>query len=63
MKAKKQPKSATTVPPGTIATADTSALTAELEQLKLKVSRLEKESEQIKKQFNQLVSFIKQKLT
>ena len=63
VKAKKQPKSATTVPPGAIATADTSALTAELEQLKLKVSRLEKESEQIKKQFNQLVSFIKQKLT
>lgn len=62
IKAKKQPKSPTTVPPGAIANTDTSALTAELEQLKLKVARLEKESAQMKKQFNQLVSFIKQKL-
>lgn len=62
IKAKKQPKSPTTVPSGAIANADTSALTAELEQLKLKVARLEQESAQTKKQFNQLVSFIKQKL-
>jgi DNA-binding response OmpR family regulator len=62
IKAKKQPKFPTVVPSGAIANADTSALTAELEQLKLKVSQLEKESAQMKKQFNQLVSFIKQKL-
>ena len=62
LKAKKQPKSPTNVPSGAIANADTSALTAELEQLKLKVARLEQESAQMKKQFNQLVGFIKQKL-
>ena len=62
LKAKKQPKSPTTLPSAAIANTDTSALTAELEQLKLKVSRLEKESAQMKKQFNQLVGFIKQKL-
>ena len=64
MKAKKQPQ--TSVSESDKASgagvADISALTAEIEQLKLKVAKLERESEQIKKQFNQLVGFIKQKL-
>ena len=42
---------------------DISALTTEVEQLRAKVRKLEQESEQIKKQFNQLVGFIKQKLS
>lgn len=63
MKAKKQPQSASSVSTtGSGSDADVSALTAEIEQLKSKVRKLEQESEQIKKQFNQLVSFIKQKL-
>jgi DNA-binding response OmpR family regulator len=64
MKAKKQPQPLTTASPQASvgATADISALTAEIERLKSKVYRLEQESEQIKKQFNQLVTFIKQKL-
>ena len=63
MKAKKQPQavsSASRTSGGS--SADVSALTTEIEQLKLKVRKLEQESEQIKRQFNQLVSFIKQKL-
>jgi DNA-binding response OmpR family regulator len=64
MKAKKQPQSLTTASPQASvgATADISALNAEIERLKSKVYRLEQESEQIKKQFNQLITFIKQKL-
>nr|WP_263858162.1 response regulator [Waterburya agarophytonicola] len=67
MKAKKQPQSSTqagsvgsstNAPPGNI-----SALTAEIEDLKLKVAKLEQESENMKKQFNQLVGFIKQKIS
>ena len=64
MKAKKQPqaaaKASSQVSQGS--TADISALTSEIEQLRAKVYKLEQESEQIKKQFNQLVGFIKQKL-
>ena len=64
MKAKKQPQTFVTESDKASGAggADTSALTAEIEQLKLKVAKLERESEQIKKQFNQLVGFIKQKL-
>ena len=64
MKAKKQPQAfAIASPKGSSeANANISALTAEIEYLKSKVYRLEQESEQIKKQFNQLVTFIKQKL-
>ena len=66
MKAKKQPKAsaaggmvkASLSPAG----ADVSTLTAEIETLKLKIAKLEQESENMKKQFNQLVSFIKQKI-
>jgi DNA-binding NtrC family response regulator len=63
MKAKKQPL-ATATASSQVASgnfADVSGLHAEIEQLKQKVFRLEQESEQIKKQFNQLVGFIKQK--
>lgn len=64
MKAKKQPQAATV--DSSVSSADASdqivALNSEIEQLKLKVMKLEQESEQIKKQFNQLVGFIKQKL-
>lgn len=42
--------------------ADTSALASEIKLLKSKIAKLEQESEQMKKQFNQLVGFIKQKL-
>lgn len=64
MKAKKQPQLLTTASPQASvgAAADISALNAEIERLKSKVYRLEQESEQIKKQFNQLITFIKQKL-
>ena len=63
MKAKKQPQSVGSVSKmGGGSSADISALTTEIEQLKSAVRKLEQESEQIKKQFNQLVSFIKRKL-
>ena len=63
MKAKKQPLVSTTASSklSGAASADVSALNAEIEQLKQKVFKLEQESERIKKQFNQLVGFIKQK--
>ena len=63
MKAKKQPQTSTinsSKAPGARA-ADTSALNAEIEQLKRKVAKLEQESEKLTKQLNQLVGFIKQK--
>lgn len=66
VKAKKQPQS---VPGNDLSreslsntSTDTAALTAEIEALKLKVTKLEQESELLKRQFNQLVGFIKQKL-
>ena len=64
MKAKKQPQTFATPSSPAIggSATDVSALTAEIKQLKSKVSKLEQESAQIKKQFNQLVGFIKQKL-
>ena len=62
MKAKKQPQSVRSAVRVGESNADVSALTTEIEQLKSKVAKLEQESELIKKQFNQLVSFIKQKL-
>ena len=65
LKAKKQPQGTTgglSQPSSSFTTSDTSALTSEIELLKLKIANLEKESAQMKKQFNQLVGFIKQKL-
>ncbi|MEL6442263.1 MAG: response regulator [Cyanobacteria bacterium J06621_8] len=64
MKAKKQPQVSTMSTSGASAETDDQivALNTEIEQLKLRVVKLEQESEQIKKQFNQLVGFIKQKL-
>ena len=64
VKAKKQPQGSIeedSSSSASLGTADTSALTSEIELLKLKIAKLEKESEQMKKQFNQLVAFIKQK--
>lgn len=64
-KAKKQPQvSAVNASSsgGNVAGVNLSALTSEIAELKQKVAKLEKESEQTKKQFNQLVAFIKQKL-
>ena len=64
MKAKKQPQAiASPSEANSGAHVDISALTTEVEQLRAKVHKLEQESEQIKKQFNQLVGFIKQKLS
>ena len=65
IKAKKQPQTSVSNSSPQLedlATVDTSALTSEIELLKLKIAKLEQESEQMKKQFNQLVGFIKQKL-
>ena len=66
IKAKKQPQSVASTDlsrgASNLAAADTAALKSEIEMLKLKVSKLEQESEHFKKQFNQLVGFIKQKL-
>ena len=65
MKAKKQPQAIATGASlqDSEAYGDISVLTTEIEQLRAKVRKLEQESEQIKKQFNQLVGFIKQKLS
>lgn len=65
VKAKKQPQavaSGLSQSSVDLDSADTSALRSEVELLKLKIAKLEQESVQMKKQFNQLVSFIKQKL-
>lgn len=66
MKAKKQPQSLrnNVLPGGTssLQASGTAALTSEIEALKVKIVKMEKETEQLKKQFNQLVSYIKQKL-
>ena len=67
MKAKKQPQVSASnrmiKTSGVSDSGDITALTSEIEMLRLKVSKLEQESESMKKQFNQLVSFIKQKIT
>ena len=63
VKAKKQPQTSTVGSPSALGNApDIEALTTEIEQLKLQVTNLKQESEQFKKQFNQLVIFVKQKL-
>ena len=65
MKAKKQPAAAsksTLTSDGASNDGDTSAYLAEIKLLKQKVAKLEQQSEQMKKQFNQLVAFVKQKL-
>ena len=66
IKAKKQPQAVSSIglsqESASLNTPDTTALTSEIELLKQKVSKLEQESEQLKRQFNQLVGFIKQKL-
>ncbi|MEL6580078.1 MAG: response regulator [Cyanobacteria bacterium J06621_12] len=64
MKAKKQPQAIATgiSKVSGESGADITALTTEIQQLKSQVRSLQQESEKIKKQFNQLVSFIKQKI-
>ena len=67
MKAKKQPQnnaSSDMVRTSADSASETiTALTSEIEILRIKVSKLEQESETMKKQFNQLISFIKQKIS
>ena len=63
VKAKKQPQTSAIDSSSTSINApNIEALTTEIEQLKLQVTNLKQESEQFKKQLNQLVGFIKQKL-
>jgi DNA-binding response OmpR family regulator len=65
VKAKKQPQDITSgfgQSSVNLGSSDASALRSEVELLKLKIAKLEQESAQMKKQFNQLVGFIKQKL-
>ena len=62
MKAKKQPQSSASDLSGAPSANTDSALTAEIEQLKLKIAKLEKDSEQMKKQFKQLVGFVRQQV-
>ncbi|MGK7949844.1 MAG: response regulator [Xenococcaceae cyanobacterium] len=65
MKSKKLPKvTANTSSSSDFASSasDTSAMVAEIESLKAKVARMEKEMDIMKKQFNQLLSFIRQKI-
>lgn len=65
VKAKKQPQTSTENELATTSVgsgAELAALTSEIELLKLKVTKLEQDAEQMKKQFNQLVGFIKQKI-
>lgn len=42
--------------------SDSSAMTAEIESLKATVARMEKDMDVLKKQFNQLLTFIRQKM-
>ena len=66
MKAKKQPQSlqnnVLSVAVPSLQGSDPAALTSEIEALKVKIAKMEKEAEQLKKQFTQLVGYIKQKL-
>lgn len=66
IKAKKQPQVSVTSMSGGDGNSDdggnVAALVAEIESLKKKVVSMDKEMELMKKQFNQLVGFIKQKL-
>ena len=65
MKSKKLPQSVAVSSSNSDAAAsgaDTSAMAAEIESLKAKIARMEKEMDVLKKQFNQLLSFIRQKI-
>jgi DNA-binding response OmpR family regulator len=64
MKAKKQPQATHAVSGGidTFNGSQISAMAAEITTLKSQVAQMERETELLKKQFNQLVGFIKQKL-
>ncbi|MGK7936318.1 MAG: response regulator [Xenococcaceae cyanobacterium] len=65
MKSKKLPQSvadSSSTSDVTASGADTSVMVAEIESLKAKVVRMEKDMDVLKKQFNQLLSFIRQKI-
>ncbi len=64
MKAKKQPQvtNAMSGNTSTFSNSQISAMVAEITALKTQVAQMEKETELLKRQFNQLVGFIKQKL-
>lgn len=59
LKAKKLADKSTSI---SLSNADPSAMAKEIESLRAKVAKMEKEMELLKKQFAQLVNFIKQKL-
>ncbi|ACK73556.1 response regulator receiver protein [Gloeothece citriformis PCC 7424] len=61
-KAKKRPVPATTSPTQIVNQADQSAMAAEIQALNDKISKMQFEIENLKKQVNQLVGFIKKKL-
>lgn len=64
-KAKKLSRSKTTppnIPNDSEASDNSAAMQAEIQSLKAKIAKMERETEQLKKQFAQLVNFVKQKL-
>lgn len=61
VKSKKQPHFSQAGESSGANSVDTSAMTAEIEELKSKVENMEKNMEQMKKQINQLINFIRQK--
>ena len=63
-KAKKHPVIAETPTVSTVAeSADTSAMAEEIQKLNNKIAKMNKEIETLKKQLNQIVGFIKKKLS
>ena len=65
MKSKKLPQSVATSSSSSdfdASGSDSSAMVAEIESLKAKVARMEKDMDILKKQFNQLLGFIRQKM-
>ena len=64
MKSKKHPQVSDNGDSGGAASAsgDTSAMTAEIQALKVKVVKMEQDMEQMRKQIAQLINYIKQKL-
>ena len=65
MKSKKLPQSvgvSSSASDVAASAADSSAMAAEIESLKAKVARMEKDMDILKKQFNQLLTFIRQKM-
>jgi len=61
VKSKKQPHFSQASDSSGSNSVDTSAMTAEIEELKSKVNKIEKNMEQMRKQINQLINFVRQK--